>query len=258
MAWETGIINATANRLAMRYLLTATAAAALLAGPAMGQGNPYQLGMEYCGMVRNGISRKKAWDYIVSSYVRSSPSALNSGDPYAPWSPMNSLGGAIGSGIAAGMRAGMELRAMKSDLQAVISANCPEGTAVSVAMPSDTKGIEAKDLWCIHWAENCTESGAKNNSKSDTSCDKTLQKFECSYKKYLVANPAVEKWAKANPAMAKKEAIRLGAVDAEEIALPGVKEDRSKIATPPITKDIENKCLKAADYKGCMEYNLKK
>jgi len=244
----------------MRRLIAtiAAAAAALLAEPAMAQGNPYQLGMEYCGMVRNGISGKKAWDYIVSSYVRSSPSALNSGDPYAPWSPMNSLGGAIGSGIAAGIRAGMELRAMKSDLQAVISANCPEGTAVSVAMPGDTKGIEAKDLWCIPWAENCTELDAKINSESDAPCHKTLEKFECSYKKYLVANPAVEKWAKANPVMAKKEAIKLGAVDAEEIALPVVKEASAKIVTAPGAKDIEDKCLKAADYKGCMEYNLKK
>ena len=113
----------------MRRLLTAiaTAAAALLAEPAMAQGNPYQLGMEYCGMVKNGISRNKAWDYLVSSYVKRSPSTLNSGDPYAPWSPMNTFGGAIGSGITAGISAGIELRAMKSDIQAVVNASCPEG-----------------------------------------------------------------------------------------------------------------------------------
>ena len=129
---------------AMRRLLTATAAAAaaaaaLLAGPAMAQGNPYQLGMEYCGMIKNGISRDKAWDYLVSSYVKRSPSALNSGDPYAPWSPMNTFGGAIGSGITAGISAGIELRAMKSDIQAVVNANCPEGAEYTAEATETTQ-----------------------------------------------------------------------------------------------------------------------
>ena len=29
--------------------------------------NPYQVGMEFCNMVKSGISRDKAWDYIVEN-----------------------------------------------------------------------------------------------------------------------------------------------------------------------------------------------
>ena len=172
---------------------------------------------------------------------------------------VNSMGGGFASNIATIITGG---GTMRDSLEYLIRRQCPEylgsGTGVPSATPSETKGIAGKDLWCIPWAENCTEMDAKITDKSGTSCDKAIEKHECSYKKYLAANPSVEKWAKANPAMAKKEAIRLGAVDAEAIALPVIKEASAKAATAANAKDIEEKCLKAADYKGCMEYNLKK
>ena len=55
----------------------------------------------------------------------------------------------------------------------------------------------------------------------------------------------------------KKEAARLGAFDVETIQLPSVKEASSKVERPSTTSDVESKCLKAVDYKGCMEYNSK-
>lgn len=227
-------------------------------------------------MVRSGMDASEAWKIIVNDYASGQPTMLNRGDPYAPWSPTRTWSGAIGAGVGAGIAGGImaafNLNRMKPDIIKTTDANCPEyglylgkrpkstpqATDASGAMPGDTKGIVPKDLWCIPWAENCTELGINSTDKSGTPCHKTIEKFKCSYKKYLVANPAVEKWANANPAMAKKEAIRLGAVDAEEIGAPVVKEASVKTATPASTKEIENKCLKAADFKGCMEYNLKK
>jgi hypothetical protein len=228
----------------MLKLLTATAAAVLLGGPAMAQwggGDGSQAGATaWCAARAAGKSPDQA------SWAASN--AL-----------VNSMGGGFASNIATIITGG---RTMRDSLEYLIRKQCPEylgsGTGVPSATPSETKGVEGKDLWCIPWAENCTESGAKSTDKSGMPCDKAIEKYECSYKKYLAANPSVEKWAKANPSMAKKEAIRLGAIDAEEIGLPVIKEPSVKAETATNAKDIEEKCLKAADYKGCMEYNLKK
>lgn len=56
--------------------------------------------------------------------------------------------------------------------------------------------------------------------------------------------------------MAQKEATRLNAVDAELIGTTPSPKDAVKEVTPS-KSDIEKKCLQAADYKGCMEYNRK-
>ena len=58
--------------------------------------------------------------------------------------------------------------------------------------------------------------------------------------------------------MAKKEAVRLGANDAETIEVPSAKQSSSKTENSVTKKEIEHKCLKATDYKGCMEYNSHK
>lgn len=42
-------------------------------------------------------------------------------------------------------------------------------------------------------------------------CKVPLTEYGCNWKKYLEANPSVKAWADANPAMAEKEQIRLGA-----------------------------------------------
>jgi hypothetical protein len=234
----------------MRYLLTATAAAAaLLAGPAMAQwggGDGSQAGATaWCAARAAGKSPDQA------SWAASN--AL-----------VNSMGGGFASNIATIITGG---RTMRDSLEYLIRKQCPEyiggdgGAQTAAKSELDDPSHPSFCNW-NPWATKCKDKSftlgkltVKNVAKV---CHKVIEKYECSYKKYLSANPSVESWAKANPAMAKKEAIRLNAVDAEEIALPVVKEARAKIAIPPSAKDIENKCLKAADYKGCMEYNLKK
>ena len=44
-------------------------------------------------------------------------------------------------------------------------------------------------------------------------CKVPLSNFQCSWSKYLEANPSVKAWADANPDLAEKEKIKVGAVD---------------------------------------------
>ena len=234
----------------MRRLLTATAAAvALLGGPAMAQwggGDGSQAGATaWCAARAAGKNPNQA------SWAASN--AL-----------VNSMGGGFASNIATIITGG---RTMRDSLEYLIRKQCPEfiggdgGAQTAAKSELDDPSHPSFCNW-HPWATECKDksfaSGNLTVKKVANSCHKVIEKYECSYQKYLSANPSVESWAKANPAMAKKEAIRLSAVDAEEIALPAVKEASAKIEAQPSAKDIENKCLKAADYKGCMEYNLKK
>ena len=44
-------------------------------------------------------------------------------------------------------------------------------------------------------------------------CDRRVRKFDCSWEKYLDANPSVKAWAEANPEMAEKEKKKLRVKD---------------------------------------------
>jgi len=46
-----------------------------------------------------------------------------------------------------------------------------------------------------------------------TSCKPPLTDYNCSWSKYLAANPSVSNWSKANPQMAEKERLRLGGAE---------------------------------------------
>lgn len=123
--------------------------------------------------------------------------------------------------------------------------------------PSGAPSIESFCRW-NPWDSKCNAkvSGGNNLSASSTqaSCAKVLEKYDCSYQKYLLANPGVASWAKANPAMAKTEALRLKAIDAESFGGPQ-NEPVKPAPQKSIEKSVaEEKCLKAADFKGCMEY----
>ena len=264
----------------MRRLLNATvafaaSAALLLTTARPAQANAYGMGMQWCQMVRSGMDASEAWNIIVNDYASGQPSMLNRGDPFAPWSPTRTWSGAIGAGVGAGIAGGImaafSLNRMKSDIIKTTDANCPEyglylgkrptGAEYAPQVPVKSELDDPKHSSFCNWnpwAAECKGVKAKASYSVVKSCGKAIEKFECSYKKYLSANPSVEKWAKVNPVMAKKEAIRLGAVDAEEIALPVIKEASAKAVTTLGAKDIENKCLKAADFKGCMEYSLKR
>ena len=89
---------------------------------------------------------------------------------------------------------------------------------------------------------------------------KALKKYDCRYKKYLEANPHMQDWVNGNPEMARKEALRLKAIDANEIGKLADErssdEQKTESAAGRLTEDYSGaNCLKAADYKGCMEYH---
>ena len=232
--------------------------------PVEAQMNPYQIGMQYCQMVNSGMSRDRAWDYVIQTYSNTSPYGLNRGDPYAPWSPTRTLGGAIGSGLASGLMLGMQLRGMKNDIERVVNQNCPAGYKPGtdeLLMPVPAGA--SLDSYCTWnpWEEKC-KNGTFQNTQKQEDCLKALEKFDCKYGEYLKANPHMEKWVEANPEMARKEALRLKAIDANEIGKLADESNSDEQKTESVagnsTKDHpEANCLKAADYKGCMEYHDK-
>lgn len=262
----------------MRQLIVAVTSGALLVAtfqPA--QANAYNIGMQWCQMVRGGMNASDAWKMIVNDYASGQGTMLDRGDPYAPWSPTRTWSGAIGAGVGAGIAGGLmaalNLNRMKPDIIKTTDANCPEyglyigrNRPKSPALtatgsnpgPGNTVNLSSKDLSCIPWFEKCTAPESNKTASQNKPCNKAIEKYECNYQKYLAANPNIANWARQNPEMAKKEAIRLGAIDAEAIEVPSAKQASSKTESSVTKKEIENKCLKAADYKGCMEYNSQK
>ena len=191
----------------------------LLSGLSEVSANPGSYGMQMCSMMRSGTSQRRAWDYIIQQHT------------------MQTGGQMGGFGIAAGVIAGQQLRDMRGDVFAVARANCPEvfGGGSRINAPS----LRDYDIY--------------PQRKPVIECLKALKKYDCKYKKYLDANPHMKDWANRNPEMARKEALRLKAVDADEIGVEVSGDEPAPSGTGKI--DPAEMCLKAADYKGCMEYN---
>lgn len=159
---------------------------------------------------------------------------------------------------------------MQSQIDYYISKMCPNmlhdnrvasgqglGQQGSQGSPSDEPSIASFCGWSP-WDPKCkaTASGSNNLPANSTQldCAKVLIRHECSYQKYLLANPSVAAWAKANPAMAKAEALNLKAIDAESFGGLQNKPVKPVQKTSSEKSVTEEKCLKAADFKGCMEY----
>ena len=49
--------------------------------------------------------------------------------------------------------------------------------------------------------------------KEGPKCDFKLKQYDCSFDRYLEANPSLKKWAELNPEMADKERIKLQSID---------------------------------------------
>jgi len=159
---------------------------------------------------------------------------------------------------------GMQLRGMKNDIERVVNQNCPAGYKPGtdeLLMPVPAGA--SPDSYCTWnpWEEKC-KNGTFQNTQKQEDCLKALEKFDCKYGEYLKANPHMEKWVETNPEMARKEALRLKAIDANEIGKLADESNSDEQKTESVaghsTKDHpEANCLKAADYKGCMEYHDK-
>jgi hypothetical protein len=186
---------------------------------AFAQMNPYQLGMQYCQMVNNGISREKAWKYTIDSYMNSNPYGLNSGDPYAPWSPTRTLGGAIGSGLASGLIMGSQLKAMKGEIDQVINTNCPFSYSPFSAtvrqessvdpLSNDWLHQQCKDATdykgCIEVMSVKQKAAIKEKEQAAAKLKKEKELIEMEpWERHLQLNPRLKEWAKTNPIAAEK------------------------------------------------------
>lgn len=66
-------------------------------------------------------------------------------------------------------------------------------------------------------AMQSTVEPALGSAKNTHNCGRVLKDYDCNYSAYLEANPSVKAWAEANPEMAAKERIKLGAYTDEEL-----------------------------------------
>jgi hypothetical protein len=173
---------------------------------------------------------------------------------------VNSMGGSFASNIATIITAGSTMR---DSLEYLIRKQCPEylgDSQGSQTAPKSELNDPKYSSYCNlnPWANECKNTNATVVRTSSKNCNKVIQKYECSYQKYLLENPSIQNWAKLNPALARKEALKLGAIDADLIEVPLAKESTMNAVPSSSIKDIEAKCLKAVDYKGCMDYNRQK
>lgn len=230
----------------MPYRQLVLAIALVSFSPSKAVANPASYGMQMCSMMRAGMSQRRAWNYIIEQHTMRT-------------------GGQIGGfGIAAGLIAGQQLRGMRSDVFAVAKSSCPDAFGIANDARPSTMTPEASNKnspsYCTWnpWKEEC-KNDSLQSSRATKACNKTLQKYDCKYQNYLDANSHMKDWVKANPEMARKEALRLKAVDANEIGNEKNEEDPSSPAQRAAKRlspsSSSTDCLKAADYKGCMEYH---
>jgi hypothetical protein len=108
------------------------------------------------------------------------------------------------------------------------------------------------------WDPKCKDTATpdvKKKNQQGTSCGPVLQKYNCKYMDYLQANPSIKNWAIANPAIAAAEAKRLQAMDSDSLNISSTSAPKPNSTKTQSNKQLETKCLKASDYKGCMEYH---
>lgn len=146
---------------------------------------------------------------------------------------------------------------LQSQIDYYISKMCPELLRGSLEQRGGQADIpRSSQNYCAltPWDKECqNNSGATDPG----ACDKRLVQYRCSYTKYLDATPSVKAWATANPHMAQQEAKRLKASDADKLSLDNLGTAKPGQAST-IQAAAEEKCLKASDYKGCMNYQLNK
>lgn len=106
---------------------------------------------------------------------------------------------------------------------------------------AEIKAIEAGEAPLNALSDSAESSLQSSSKKKALTCARVLQDFKCNYDEYLQANPSVMAWAEANPQLAEKERIRLGAYSQEEIAKQKAQQEKTSLnAMPGLGKFNEN------------------
>ena len=93
---------------------------------------------------------------------------------------------------------------LQGNARASINAECPSGEP-EVGYNSTCQKAPAG------WESPSAK--AAREKREGPKCDFKLQKYGCSFDRYLEANPGMKKWAELNPDMAAKERIKLQSID---------------------------------------------
>ena len=94
---------------------------------------------------------------------------------------------------------------------------------------AEIKAIESGEV-PLNAMSTSIETELKSPSKTkQLNCGMVLKDFDCNYDAYLNVNPSVKAWADANPLLAEKERLRLGAYSKEEIEQREQEEDNSML-----------------------------
>lgn len=96
---------------------------------------------------------------------------------------------------------------------------------------AEIKAIESGET-PLNAMSTSIETALKSPSKTkQLSCGMVLKDFGCNYDAYLNANPSVKAWADANPLLAEKERVRLGAYSKEEIEQREQEKNKPRLNT---------------------------
>ena len=98
---------------------------------------------------------------------------------------------------------------------------------------AEIKAIEAGEAPLNSMSAASDSLLQSTSMKKALSCASVLRDFECNYDEYLQANPSVMAWAEANPLLAEKERIRLGAYSQEEIAKQKAAQEKTTLNAMP-------------------------
>ena len=99
-----------------RFLFVALSLGLFLPIPA--KANPYQMGMQWCQMVRSGMDPAASWNMIKTAYIEGSFEPISSS--------YRGLSDGIANDFAAGFGAAMNLNKFAPDIIRTTDANCPE------------------------------------------------------------------------------------------------------------------------------------
>ena len=110
----------------------------LMPNAAEASATPYAVASRMCEMMNNGVSRNKAWEYVITEYTQGQMGTMS-----ATFGPprLGGLGGGIGYGIAHGIQAGISLRNMRSEVFGLTSRMCPQSSGIT-RVPTQQEHID--------------------------------------------------------------------------------------------------------------------